>query len=119
MYILSAARTPVGSFLGALAKVPAVNLGIAAVSSALKSAQVKPDQVEDLYFGQVLQAGVGQSPARQVVLGVGCPDSTEATTVNKVCASGMKAVMLAAQNLQTGQRGLMVAGGMESMSLAP
>jgi acetyl-CoA C-acetyltransferase len=102
VYIVGASRTPVGSFQG-----------------SLKACGVKPDQVEDVYYGQVLQAGVGQAPARQVTLGAGCPESTEATTINKVCASGMKAVMLAAQNIQTGQRGVMVAGGMESMSLAP
>ncbi|ORY78068.1 thiolase [Leucosporidium creatinivorum] len=119
VYIVGASRTPVGSFQGSLSKVPAVQLGVAAVTGALKASGVKPDQVEDVYYGQVLQAGVGQAPARQVTLGAGCPESTEATTINKVCASGMKAVMLAAQNIQTGQRGVMVAGGMESMSLAP
>lgn len=105
--------------MGVLAKVPAVQLGVAAVQGALKASGVKPEQVEDVYYGQVLQAGVGQSPARQVLLAAGCPDTTEATTINKVCASGMKAVMMAAQNIQTGQRGVMIAGGMESMSLAP
>jgi len=116
---VSAARTPVGSFQGAFAKVPAVQLGITAVKGALEQANVKPDQVEDIYFGNVLQANVGQSPARQVALGAGCPDTTEATTINKVCASGMKAVSMAAQHIMTGQRGLMLAGGMESMSLTP
>ncbi|CDR39589.1 RHTO0S04e06788g1_1 [Rhodotorula toruloides] len=119
VFIVGAARTPVGSFQGALKAATAVQLGVAAVKGVLAQAQVKPDQVEDLYFGQVLQAGAGQSPARQVVLGAGMPESTEATTINKVCASGMKAVMLASQNIQTGQRDLMVAGGMESMSNAP
>jgi acetyl-CoA C-acetyltransferase len=79
------ARTPVGSFQGVFAKVSAVDLGIAAVKGVLAQSGVKPDQVEDIYFGNVLQAGVGQSPARQVVLGAGCPDTTEATTINKVC----------------------------------
>ncbi|KAI5480600.1 acetyl-CoA C-acetyltransferase [Pseudohyphozyma bogoriensis] len=119
VFIVGAARTPVGSFQGVLSKVPAVQLGVAAVKGVLAQAGLKPEHVEDVYFGNVLQGGVGQSPARQVALGAGCPDSTEATTINKVCASGMKAVMLASQNIQTGQRGLMVAGGMESMSNAP
>ncbi|GAA6022998.1 hypothetical protein JCM11491_000351 [Sporobolomyces phaffii] len=119
VFIVGASRTPVGSFQGVLAKVPAVQLGVAAVKGVLAASNVQPDQVEDLYFGQVLQGGAGQSPARQVVIGAGLPDSTEATTINKVCASGMKAVMLASQNIQTGQRELMIAGGMENMSSAP
>ncbi|KAK4705572.1 acetyl-CoA C-acetyltransferase, partial [Phenoliferia sp. Uapishka_3] len=113
------ARTPVGSFQGVFSKVSAVQLGVAAVKGVLAQSGLKADHIEDVYFGNVLQGGVGQSPARQVALGAGCPDTTEATTVNKVCASGMKAVMLASQNIQTGQRGVMVAGGMESMSNAP
>ncbi|CEQ41573.1 SPOSA6832_03305 [Sporobolomyces salmonicolor] len=119
VFIVGAARTPVGSFQGVLSKASAVQLGVAAVKGVLSQANVKPEQVEDLYFGHVLQGGAGQSPARQVVIGAGLPDTTEATTINKVCASGMKAVMLASQNIQTGQRELMVAGGMESMSNAP
>lgn len=119
VYILSAARTPVGSFNGALKKLSAPQLGVTAVKSALERAGVKPEQVEEIYMGNVLQGNVGQSPARQVVLGAGCPDTTEATTINKVCASGMKAISLAAQNIALGQRGIMVAGGMESMSNAP
>lgn len=119
VFIVGASRTPVGSFQGSLSKLSAVQLGVAAVKGVLSAASVKPDQVEDLYFGHVLQGGAGQSPARQVVIGAGLPESTEATTINKVCASGMKAVMLASQNIQTGQRDLMVAGGMESMSTAP
>ncbi|BGP56492.1 hypothetical protein JCM8202_004612 [Rhodotorula sphaerocarpa] len=119
VFIVGAARTPVGSFQGALKQASAVELGVTAVKGVLSQAKVEPSQVEDLYFGQVLQAGAGQSPARQVVIGAGMPETTEATTINKVCASGMKAVMLASQNIQTGQRDLMVAGGMESMSNAP
>lgn len=119
VFIVGAARTPIGSFNGVFKTVKAPQLGITAVKAALEQAKVKPEQVEDAYLGNVLQAGVGQSPARQVVLGVGCPDSTEATTINKVCASGMKAIALAAQNLQTGQRDIMVAGGFESMSNTP
>lgn len=119
VYIVGAARTAIGSFHGQFSKTPAVALGVAAFESALSKSGLKPSQVEDVYFGQVLQAGVGQSPARQVALGAGCPVTTEATTVNKVCASGMKTIMLATQNIQTGHRGIMVAGGMENMSLTP
>lgn len=119
VYIVGASRTPIGSFNGALKNVKAPELGVAAFTAALKQANVTPDQVEEVYFGNVLQAGVGQSPARQVLLGAGCPESTECTTINKVCASGMKAITMAAQNLQTGVRGIMVAGGMESMSNTP
>lgn len=80
---------------------------------------IKPEDVEEAYFGNVLQANLGQSPARQAILNAGCPETTEATTINKVCASGMKAVMLAAQTIKAGDRNVMVAGGMESMSNAP
>lgn len=119
IYVLSAARTPVGKFQGGLKGVSAVQLGAAAVKAVLARAGVKPESVEEIYMGQVLQAGAGQSPARQVTLSSGCPTTTESTTINKVCASGMKAVMLAAQSLQLGTRKVMVAGGMESMSQAP
>jgi acetyl-CoA C-acetyltransferase len=80
---------------------------------------VKADQVEEVYMGNVLQAGLGQSPARQAAFAAGCPDTTEATTINKVCASGMKAITMAAQGIQVGTRNIMVAGGMESMSNTP
>lgn len=119
VYILSAARTPVGSFNGCLKKLTAPQLGVVALKAALDRAQVKPDQLEEAYFGNVLQGGVGQAPARQVVIGAGCPPSTEATTINKVCASGMKAITLAAQSIALGQRKVMAAGGMESMSNSP
>lgn len=112
-------RTPVGSFNGSLKKVAAPQLGATALKAALERAGVKPDQLEEAYFGNVLQAAVGQAPARQVVLAAGCPDTTEATTINKVCASGMKAISLAAQNVALGQRKIMAAGGMESMSNTP
>ncbi|OZJ03986.1 Acetyl-CoA acetyltransferase [Bifiguratus adelaidae] len=117
--IVSAARTPVGCFNGALKKLTAPQLGATAVKASVSRAGLTPDQIEEVYMGQVLQAGVGQAPARQVVIGSGMPESTEATTINKVCASGMKAITLAAQNLQLGQRDIMVAGGMESMSNTP
>ncbi|KAF9947592.1 erg10, acetyl-CoA C-acetyltransferase [Mortierella alpina] len=117
--IVSAVRTPVGCFNGALKKFTAPQLGSIAIRGAIEKAGIKADQVEEVYMGNVLQANVGQSPARQATLGAGCPLTTEATTINKVCASGMKAVMLAAQGLQTGARDVMVAGGMESMSNVP
>ncbi len=119
VYIVSATRTPIGSFNGVLKKVPATELGVTAVKGAIERAGLKPEDIEDVYYGNVIQASVGQSPARQVAIGAGCPETTEATTINKVCASGMKAISLAAQNIQTGQRSIMVAGGMESMSNAP
>lgn len=119
VFILSAARTPVGSFNGCLKKLTAPELGVVATKAAIERAHLQPNQIEELYFGNVLQGNVGQAHARQVVLGSGCPPTTEATTINKVCASGMKAISLAAQNILLGQRGIMVAGGMESMSNAP
>ncbi|KAF9095021.1 erg10, acetyl-CoA C-acetyltransferase [Mortierella sp. AM989] len=117
--IVSAVRTPVGCFNGALKGFSAPQLGSIAIRGAIEKAGIKADQVEEIYMGNVLQANAGQSPARQAALGAGCPLTTEATTINKVCASGMKAIMLAAQGLQTGARDIMVAGGMESMSQVP
>lgn len=111
--ILSAARTPIGKFNGALASVSATQLGVTAVKAAISRARIQPNDVEEVFMGQVISAGVGQAPARQVVLGAGCPPETEATTVNKVCASGMKSVIFATQTLQLGNREVMVAGGME------
>ncbi|SPO32662.1 probable acetoacetyl-CoA thiolase [Ustilago trichophora] len=119
VFIVSAARTPIGSFNGVLKKATAPELGVVAVKAAIERAGLKPDQIEEVYMGNVLQGNVGQAPARQVALKAGCPETTEATTINKVCASGMKAISLAAQNIALGQRGVMVAGGMESMSNAP
>ncbi|KAH8925244.1 thiolase [Atractiella rhizophila] len=117
--ILSAARTPVGSFNGSLKKLTAPQLGAIVVKGAIEKAGVKAEDVEEVYLGNVLQANIGQSPARQAAIGAGLPQSTEATTINKVCASGMKSIMLAAQSLKNGDRSLMVAGGMESMSNVP
>lgn len=119
VYILSATRTPIGSFNGSLKKLSATELGTFASKAAIEKAGLKPSHIEEAYIGNVIQANVGQAPARQVVLSSGCPDTTEATTINKVCASGMKAISLAAQNIMLGQRGIMLAGGMESMSNAP
>ncbi|KAI9012676.1 Thiolase, N-terminal domain-containing protein [Phycomyces nitens] len=117
--VVSAVRTPVGCFGGALKTLPATRLGSIAAKAAIEKAGIKPEQVEEAYFGNVIQANLGQSPARQAILGAGCPDTTEATTINKVCASGMKAIMMAAQSLKAGDRQVMLAGGMESMSNAP
>ncbi|WVR05668.1 hypothetical protein IAU60_002690 [Kwoniella sp. DSM 27419] len=119
VYILGASRTPVGAKDGSLATLTAPQLGVVAVKHALEKAGVEPKRVEEIYMGNVVQAGVGQSPARQVGIAAGIPNTTDATTINKVCASGMKAIMFASQSIQLGQRGVMVAGGMESMSQAP
>lgn len=117
--ILSAARTPIGKYLGALADVPAPQLGAVAVREALRRAKVAADQVDEAIMGNVLQAGVGQNPARQAALQAGLPETIAAFTVNKVCGSGLKAVMLAAQAVRAGDAEVIVAGGMESMSRAP
>ncbi|KAI8981752.1 acetyl-CoA acetyltransferase [Mycotypha africana] len=117
--IASAVRTPVGCFNGSLKSLRAAELGGIAIKSAIEKAGIQPKDVEEAYIGNVLQANLGQAPARQAILNAGCPESTEATTINKVCASGMKSVMLAAQAIQLGDRHIMVAGGMESMSNAP
>eukprot|EP00842_Homolaphlyctis_polyrhiza_P005293 jgi/Hompol1/5765/HPOL_004707-RA len=117
--IVSAARTPVGSFQKSLAKFKATDLGAIAIKAAIERACLKPDQIEEVFMGNVVSSGLGQAPARQATLLAGLPESTEATTINKVCASGLKAIILAAQSLQTGARSAMVAGGMESMSNVP
>ncbi len=118
-FILSAVRTPIGKFLGGLAELPAPKLGAVAIAEALTRANVRPDQVEDVIMGNVVQAGVGQAPARQAALFAGLPDTVPAHTTNMVCGSGLKAVMLAAQDIRAGDAHLVVAGGMESMSRAP
>ena len=117
--ILSGVRTPIGAFQGALAGVPAPDLGARALSAAFERAGVEPGDVEQVNMGCVLTAGVGQAPARQAALGAGCPPSTGALTVGKVCGSGMRAVMIAANDLRCGDFRLVAAGGMESMSRAP
>jgi acetyl-CoA C-acetyltransferase len=117
--ILGAARTPIGAFLGALAPLSAPKLGAIAIKCALERAGVKPDQVDEVFMGNVVQAGVGQAPARQASLGAGVPNSVPCTTINKVCGSGLKAVMLAASQIAAGEARIVVAGGMESMSNAP
>src|SRR2546425_7482670 len=117
--ILGAARTPIGAFLGGLAPVSAPTLGAIAIKCALERAGVRPDQVDEVFMGNVIQAGVGQAPARQAALGAGTPNSVPCTTVNKVCGCGLKAVMLAATKIAAGEARIVVAGGMESMSNAP
>ncbi|MDG1674374.1 MAG: acetyl-CoA C-acyltransferase [Flavobacteriales bacterium] len=119
VYIVSAVRTPMGSFQGALSSVPAPQLGATAIAGALKAAGVAPDAVEEVYMGNVLQAGVGQAPARQAALGAGLGPNVPCTTVNKVCASGMKAIALAAQTIALGDADVVIAGGMENMSSVP
>jgi acetyl-CoA C-acetyltransferase len=117
--ILSAARTPSGKFQGALSSVPAPRLGAVAVQAAVERAGVNPDDVEEVLMGNVVQAGVGQAPARQASIWGGVPASVGATTINKVCGSGLKAAMLASQAVRAGDGDLFVAGGFESMSRAP
>ncbi len=117
--IISAVRTPVGKFLGSLKGFTATELGAIAVRESVKRAGVKPEEVDEVIMGCVIQAGLGQNPARQAALGAGLPPSVSAVTVNKVCGSGLKAVMMAAQGIQLGDTDLVVAGGMESMSNAP
>ncbi|WP_034258137.1 acetyl-CoA C-acyltransferase [Altibacter lentus] len=117
--IVAAARTPIGSFMGSLSSLTATQLGSAAIKGALDKIQLDPSLVQEVYMGNVVQAGVGQAPARQAALGAGIPDTVPCTTVNKVCASGMKAVMNAAQAIALGDADIIVAGGMESMSNIP
>jgi len=117
--IVSAVRTPIGSFMGALSTVTAPQLGAAAIKGALEKINLDPSLVNEVLMGNVVQAGVGQAPARQAARLAGLPDNVIATTINKVCASGMKAVMQAAQSIQCGDADIIVAGGMESMSLIP
>ena len=117
--IVSAARTPIGSFMGSLSTIPAPILGATAIKGALEKINLDPKLVEEVYMGQVVQAGAGQAPARQAALNAGIPNTVPCTTVNKVCASGMKAVMQAAQSIALGDTNVIVAGGMENMSLIP
>lgn len=117
--IVSAVRTPIGSFLGGLSSVPATQLGAIAIKGALDKINLDPQTVQEVYMGNVLQAGEGQAPARQAALGAGIPNTVPCTTVNKVCASGMKALMFAAQAIKCGDADVVVAGGMESMSQTP
>ncbi|KAF9619925.1 hypothetical protein IFM89_010236 [Coptis chinensis] len=119
VYIVGVARTPMGGFLGTLSSLSATKLGSIAIQCALKRANIDPSLVQEVFFGNVLSANLGQAPARQAALGAGLPNSVVCTTINKVCASGMKATMFAAQSIQLGVNDVVVAGGMESMSNAP
>ena len=117
--IVSAVRTPIGSFMGGLSSLTASQLGSFAIKGALDRINLDPTQVDEVYMGNVVQAGVGQAPARQAAMGAGIPDTVPCTTVNKVCASGMKAVINAAQAIALGDASVVIAGGMESMSNIP
>lgn len=117
--IVAATRTPMGSFMGSLSTVSASQLGAVAIKGALEKINLNPDLIDEVFMGNVVQSGVGQAPARQAALFAGLPNSVPCTTVNKVCASGMKAVMFAAQSIQSGDAEIIVAGGMENMSLIP
>lgn len=119
VYIVSAVRTPIGSFGGSLASLSAVQLGAIAVKGALKQIQLEPHQVQELFFGNVISAGLAQAPATQVAVGAELGYNIPCTLVNKVCASGMKSIMLGAQSIMLGQNDVVVAGGMESMSNIP
>ena len=118
-YILGGARTPSGSFLGGLSQTPATALGSVAIAGALKKTNIKPEQVDEVFMGHVLQAGAGQAPARQAALGAGLPETVPCTTVNKVCGSGMKTIIMGHHSLLAQDNEVVVAGGMENMSLAP
>ena len=117
--IVSAVRTPIGSFMGSLSSLSATKLGSAAIKGALDKINLNPSLVQEVYMGNVVQASVGQAPARQAAIGAGIPDTVPCTTINKVCASGMKAVMNAAQAIALGDADVVIAGGMESMSNIP
>ncbi|SHF46907.1 acetyl-CoA C-acetyltransferase [Arenibacter palladensis] len=117
--IVSAVRTPIGSFMGALSTIPAPELGAIAIKGALRKIKLDPSKVEEVLMGNVVQAGTGQAPARQAAIYAGIPNTVPCTTVNKVCASGMKSVMMAAQSIALGDNHIVVAGGMENMSLIP
>ena len=117
--ITSYSRTPIGSFGGKLATVSATKLGAHAIKSAISKSKIKPSQVEEVYMGNVISAGLGQAPARQAAIFAGLDQNTPCTTINKVCASGMKSIMIAAQSIKSGERDIVVAGGMENMSNIP
>jgi acetyl-CoA C-acetyltransferase len=117
--IVSAVRTPMGSFLGALSGVSATQLGATAIKASVERAGIDPNLIQEVFMGNVLQANLGQAPARQAAIFAGLPNDIPCTTVNKVCASGMKAIMLAAQTIKAGDNDIVVAGGMENMSMVP
>ena len=117
--IVSVARTPIGSFMGSLSSIPAPKLGAVAIKGASEKINLSPDMVQEVYMGNVVSAGLGQAPARQAAIFAGIPNTVPCTTVNKVCSSGMKAIMLASQTIALGDAEIVVAGGMENMSLIP
>ena len=117
--IVSVARTPIGSFLGSLSNIPAPKLGAIAMKGALEKINLNPAKVQEVFMGNVVSAGLGQAPARQAAMFANIPDTVPCTTVNKVCASGMKSIMLAAQSIALGDNDIVVAGGMENMSMIP
>ena len=119
VFIIAAVRTPIGAFLGGLSKVPATTLGAIAIKGALDKSGLKAELIDEVFMGNVLQAGVGQAPAKQASLGAGLGNNVPCTTVNKVCASGMKAIMFGAQSIIAGDNEIVVAGGMENMSQVP
>ena len=119
VYIVSAVRTPLGSFGGVFADVSATDLGASAVKGALDKAKVNPNKINEVFMGNVLQANLGQAPARQAALGAGISDTVPCTTINKVCSSGAKSIMFAAQSILLGHSDLIIAGGMENMSAVP
>ena len=119
VYIVSAVRTPIGSFGGVFAKVPATKLGAAAIKGALEKAAIQADKVEEVFMGNVVSANLGQAPARQPAIFAGIPNTVPCTTINKVCSSGAKAIMFGAQSIMLGQKDIVVVGGMENMSQIP
>lgn len=119
VFIVSAVRTPIGSFLGSLSSIPAPKLGAFAIKGALEKINLAPEFIQEVYMGNVLQAGEGQAPARQAAIFAGLSNEIPCTTINKVCASGMKAVMMAAQSIKAGDQDVIIAGGMENMSAVP
>jgi acetyl-CoA C-acetyltransferase len=119
VYIVAAVRTPMGSFNGKLSSIPATKLGAIAIKGALQRAGIKPEQVNEVFFGNVLQAGLGQAPARQAAIFAGLPNTVPCTTINKVCASGMKSIALGASSIMLGHNDIVVTGGMENMSQVP
>ncbi len=119
VYIISAVRTPLGSFGGSLKDIPATKLGAIAIKGAIEKAGIEPNMVQDVLMGCVLQANLGQAPARQASMLAGLPDNVNCTTVNKVCASGMKAIIYGAQSIMLGDADVVIAGGMENMSQVP
>ena len=119
VYIVSAVRTPLGSFGGIFANISATKLGSIAIKGALEKANVNSQNIDEVFMGNVCSANLGQAPARQSAIAAGIPDSVPCTTVNKVCSSGAKSIMFAAQSIMLGQADILVAGGMENMSNVP